>query len=277
MAIKEEDYFRYLEALLFWEGQIQTGVFQSKFGLSRPSASKYLNRFIDEQALDVYYNESEKTHCLATPFTPKLISESFTEYTQRVIDAHLHSFERSPLAVLPVPHRKLEPQLLRPILTACRKQSALDIRYQSIKHNGETERIIRPHSLVNTGLRYHLRAYCEASNSFRDFSLSRILSAEPDYRCKAQKGIQEDTLWQTPVELVIMPDPRLSLYAQQVIARDFNMQNQQATITTNAALINYLISILRLDFQHPNPEAQQIVISPECYRELSAKGLLWNE
>ncbi|MBD1581969.1 helix-turn-helix transcriptional regulator [Pseudoalteromonas sp. S16_S37] len=276
MATKEDDYFRYFEALLLWEGQIQTGLFQHKFGLSRPSASKYLNRFIDEQALDLYYDESEKAHCLASPFTPQLISENFTEYTQRVAEPHVHQLTQNHLSVLPLPNRKLEPQLLRPILTACRKLSALDIRYQSIKHNSETERIIRPHSLVNTGLRFHLRAYCEASDSYRDFSLSRILSAELDYKCKAKMSQQDDVSWQTPVELVIMPDPRLSHYAQQVIARDFNMQNQRATIVTNAALINYLISILRLDFQHPNPEAQQIVIVPECYRELSARGHLWN-
>ncbi|WP_440056877.1 helix-turn-helix transcriptional regulator (plasmid) [Pseudoalteromonas sp. T1lg65] len=276
MAIKEDDYYHYLEALLFWEGQIQTGLFQQKFGLSRPSASKYLNRFIEEQRITVYYDESEKAHRLGCAFTPRLITEDFSEYTRRVTEGHLHRFDYSHLASLPIPNRKLEPELLRPILTACRKQQALDIRYQSIKHNAETERIVRPHSLVNTGLRYHLRAYCEASDSFRDFSLSRILSAEPDYSCKAQKGIQDDSNWQTPVELVIMPEPRLSHYAQQVIARDFNMHNQRATIVTNAALINYLISILRLDFQHANPEAQQIVIVPECYRELSARGLLWN-
>ncbi|MCG7536628.1 WYL domain-containing protein [Pseudoalteromonas sp. OOF1S-7] len=276
MTTKEDEYFRYLEALLYWEGRIQTGLFQSKFNLSRPSASKYLNRYFEEQKRNVYYDESEKAHCLATHFTPELISEDFAQYSQLVVQPHLHQLEHSSITHLPVPHRKLEPHLLRPILTACRKQSALDIRYQSIKENGETERIIRPHSLVSTGLRFHLRAYCEASGAFRDFSLSRILSAEQDHNCKAKKTSQDDDSWQTPVELTIMPDPRLSHYAQEVIARDFNMQSRRATITTNAALINYLLSLLRLDCQHPNPEAQQIVIVPECYRKLRARGLLWN-
>ena len=54
---------------------------------------------------------------------------------------------------------------------------ALLIRYLSIS-SGETTREIVPHSLVNTGLRWHARAYCRTHAQFRDFVLTRITSAE---------------------------------------------------------------------------------------------------
>lgn len=276
MQAKEEQYFRYIEAVLFWQGEIQTGTFQDKFKLSRPSARRYLTDFIARYEIDAHYNESEKAYVLATPFTPNYISQDFTEYANLIGEQYVHNLSTSTIATLPLPHRKLNPTILRPILNACRRQSVLDIRYQSIKEGGETERIIRPHTLVNSGLRYHLRAYCEDAKGFRDFSLSRILSACPEFKCKAQKYKQDDEAWQQEVTLTIMPDPRLSDYAQQVIAHDFDMSGNKKQLKTNAALLNYLISILRLDVQHPSPEAQQIVMDPDCYRTLRKQKLLWN-
>lgn len=276
MQAKEELYFKYIEAVLFWQGEIQTGVFQDKYKLSRPSARRYVNDFIARYNIAASYNESDKAYILATPFTPNYISQDFTEYANLVGEQYVHNLSTSTISTLPLPHRKLNPTILRPILNACRRQSVLDICYQSIKEGGETERIIRPHTLVNSGLRYHLRAYCEDAKGFRDFSLSRILSASPEFKYKAKKYQKDDEAWQQAVTLTIMPDPRLSDYAQKVIAHDFDMNGHKKQLKTNAALINYLISILRLDVQHPNPEAQQIVMEPTCYSTLRAQGLLWN-
>ncbi|KAF7781255.1 hypothetical protein PRUB_b0412 [Pseudoalteromonas rubra] len=276
MQAKEEQYFRYIEAVLFWQGEIQTGTFQDKFKLSRPSARRYVTDFIERYQIAASYNESEKAYVLASPFTPNYISQDFAEYASLTGEQYVHNLSTSTITALALPHRKLNPTILRPILNACRRQSVLDIRYQSIKEGGETERVIRPHTLINSGLRYHLRAYCEHAKGFRDFSLSRIVSASPEFISKAQKYKKDDEAWQQEVTLTIIPDPRLSEYAQQVIAHDFDMHNHQKQIKTNAALINYLISILRLDVQHPHPEAQQIVMEPTCYQELRARGLLWN-
>src|SRR5699024_7861631 len=53
----------------------------------------------------------------------------------------------------------------------------LTINYASIS-TGETTREIVPHSLVNTGLRWHVRAYCRTHKEFRDFVLTRITSVK---------------------------------------------------------------------------------------------------
>ena len=137
----------------------------------------------------------------------------------------------------------------------------LDICYQSIKEGSETDRIIRPHTLINSGLRYHLRAYCEKAQGFRDFSLSRIVSAEPEFKSKAKQYKKDDAAWQQEVTLTIMPDPRLSEYAQHVIAHDFDMQNYKKHLKTNAALVNYLMSILRLDVNIQTQKHSKLLLS----------------
>lgn len=39
--------------------------------------------------------------------------------------------------------------------------------------DGET-RLIAPHTLIYTGMRWHVRAYCERNRDYRDFVLSRF-------------------------------------------------------------------------------------------------------
>ncbi|QTH72040.1 helix-turn-helix transcriptional regulator [Pseudoalteromonas xiamenensis] len=276
MTDKELVYFRFLDLHFYWEGQLQTGLFQKQFALSRPSAQKYIQQYIFDHQRPIEYVETLKSYVLKGAFLPTYVGGEFDEYTNVTAGKILTNLSSGQVHHITLPKRQLEPEILRPILTACRYQSALDITYLSLKENGESERIIRPHTLVNTGLRYHLRAFCEKSGKFQDFSLSRILAAEPELASKARHTKEEDTKWQQHVELMITPDPRLSLHAQAVIARDYQMNANKAVINTNAALVNYLINLLRLDCLHPSPEAQQIVIDPTCYRMLREEGLLWN-
>ena len=35
-------------------------------------------------------------------------------------------------------------------------------------------RLIAPHTLIYTGMRWHVRAYCEKNRDYRDFVLSRF-------------------------------------------------------------------------------------------------------
>jgi predicted DNA-binding transcriptional regulator YafY len=51
----------------------------------------------------------------------------------------------------------------------------VEVIYQSLTdRDSQQQRIIEPHSLINTGLRWHLRAYSEDTYDFRDFVLSRF-------------------------------------------------------------------------------------------------------
>jgi predicted DNA-binding transcriptional regulator YafY len=59
---------------------------------------------------------------------------------------------------------------------ACRAIHAkrpVAIRYHSMS-SGESERVIVPFALVDTGLRWHVRAFDRKSREFRDFVVTRI-------------------------------------------------------------------------------------------------------
>lgn len=72
-----------------------------------------------------------------------------------------------------------------------------------------TETDIHPHVLVKTGLRWHLRAYCEDKKQFRDFVLSRFRGT-PELLSPVTHSGELDLAWHTLIPLVFQPDHRLS-------------------------------------------------------------------
>ena len=63
--------------------------------------------------------------------------------------------------MLKVPDRSIKADVLRPLLKACRNHLRLDIDYVSLYIPTPEGRTIVPHTLVYTGIHWHVRAYCE--------------------------------------------------------------------------------------------------------------------
>jgi hypothetical protein len=64
------------------------------------------------------------------------------------------------------------------------------------------------------------------------------------------------------------PDHRLNDLQKKVIANDYQMQDQMLIIKVRAALLKYLLQHLRLDIYQGAAEQQQIVIEPQCRKEI---------
>jgi len=171
--------------------------------------------------------------------------------------------------VLSVPVRDVRPGVLRPIMQAARMQKRLDVDYVSIGNPDRQGRIIVPHTLVHTGLRWHVRAWCEKNQDYRDFVLSRFRDV-PDIMDESEHGVEGDTQWNTQVSIRIIPDPRLSPDQQGVIERDYGMEKGVLEITTRGKLVPYALKQLHIDPKEilEDPTAQQIVV--ENLEEVSA-------
>ena len=157
--------------------------------------------------------------------------------------------------------RDLRPEILRPILKACREGKRVEIQYASLTNPEPEYRVIQPHTAVHSGYRWHARAWCEKSGEFRDFVLSRI-SETPGITLAATHGVELDDAWNTRVIVVLVPDPRLTTAQQAVIARDYGMRDGRLEIPTRGALVSYVLQQLRVDSAPETrpPEAQRVVI-----------------
>ncbi len=131
--------------------------------------------------------------------------------------------------------------ILATVSRAIYASQPLSITYVSAS-SGEHKREIVPHSLVNTGLRWHVRAYCRKHKDFRDFVLTRITKASthsstvnPD-----KEGIQQDSAWHTQINIELMPHPHASF--ARAIELDYGLQpGQRLQLTLRAATAAYLL------------------------------------
>jgi predicted DNA-binding transcriptional regulator YafY len=261
--------YRLIETVAWWEGRLTTGHLMQSFGISRQQASKDINTYITEHApRNLTYDKQLKGYVPAKTFKPRFIDDSASAYLQLLFqnNERAEHVEGLKLAyahtkVLEVPDRSIRPQILRPLLKACREGLRLETEYVSLSNPEPEVRLIAPHTLVYTGMRWHVRAYCEKNRSYRDFVLSRF-RGEPDLLDKTEHGIALDEAWNTAVSVIIQPDPRLDAAQKAIIESDFGMLGGQLEIPSRRALVKYVLQRYQIDHKNldPKPEAQQIVV-----------------
>lgn len=261
--------YRMIEIIALWEGRLNTNHLIQSFGIGRQQASKDINTYlVDVAPGNLIYDKQLKGYKPSDSFVPKLTSGHADEYLHilsrsadmAVTFADLNMGFENTTMVRPVT-RNISPEILRPLVQAIREKKRVDICYTSLKDGECSERIISPHTLVCTPLRWHVRAYCEHAGGFRDFVLSRIHGI-PDINEQATYDKHADELWSTKVNVDIVPDPRLNEQQKKVIEKDYAMSDGVLSIATNASLIRYVLDAYSIDIhtQKSNPQGQQIVL-----------------
>ncbi|MCE0555466.1 WYL domain-containing protein [Motilimonas sp. E26] len=264
--------FRFIEIITLWEGRLITNHLQMAFGIGRQQASKIINTYIEQVShSNLVYDANQKGYCPSNTFQPKLTQGTASEYLNLIRQNEELSvtFERLNIVVpniecLAPPLRNIEPSMLQRLVKACRNQECIEVDYASLQQPENTDgRLICPHTLVFTGMRWHVRAWCEQSKRFSDFVLSRFRSVA-DVEGHASKTIESDSLWNESTQLVIIPDPRLTPEQQHIIATDYGMSQAKLIVPLRKALVNYALQLYRLNSIHQDPLVQQIVVEPAC-------------
>ncbi len=262
--------YRLIETVAWWEGRLTTGHLMQSFGISRQQASKDINTYINEHApRNLEYDKYLKGYVPSRHFKPLFIDDSASAYLHLLNQNHERAPHIEGLAlayahteVLHVPDRSVRPEILRPLLKACREGLRLETEYVSFNTPASEIRLIAPHTLVYTGMRWHVRAYCEKNRAYRDFVLSRF-RGEPDLLDPSDNGRDTDAAWNAEVQVIIEPDARLRPEQKSIIEVDYGMLDGQLRVNTRGALVQYILQRYQID---PNviqakATAQQIVVA----------------
>jgi len=262
--------YRLIEIIVFWEGRLTTNHLIDTFGIGRQQASKDINNYNNKVGVgNLVYDKFLKGYKPTPRFEPAVTSGTADEYLHLLNRNNdlSQTFDTLPLAtgnteILHVPVRNIDPSIIRAIVTAARQQKRLDVDYVSVNNPNREGRVIAPHTIVHTGLRWHVRAWCEKNQDYRDFVLSRFRGV-PEIMDLSEHNIDDDTSWNTPVTIKLKPDTRLSREQKAVIARDYGMTNGVLKIATRGSLVQYALQQLHVDDKllQGKPSAQQIIIS----------------
>jgi hypothetical protein len=256
---EQSQRLRFIELMCLWEGVINTKVICAHFGIGRQQASKDLKIYRETVApQNLSYNGKTKRYEATPQFVCKITDGGFSEYLHFASTSENQNITHA----LPLPEFTVPPAIFRLIKQACRDNLRLEVDYRSVNAPDKSGRIIVPHAIAHSGTRWHVRAFCEKNQDFRDFVLSRFKS-DIDILGDSDVDAHNDIAWHTWVTASIVPDQRLTPAQQQVVADDYGMTDMRLNIEVRASLLPYLLQMLRIDGHtiHADPKAQQVIVS----------------
>ena len=229
-----------LELLAYWEGKVNTKPLIKAFDISRQSASAIINKYLASNENTLVYDVTQEAYLITEAFNPKFINKTVDEYFDWQQVGKIPSFQsREPSAsqirIQPLP-RYVDPSVMRPLLKAMKCKTAVDCEYLSVTNNEPLGRLVYPHSFVKAANRWHVRGFCALRDNYLDFVLSRFRSVEYDGD-EASYTEKEDVKWNTFVDLILAPDPRLSDIQKQALEKDFNMKDGRLIVKARGALV----------------------------------------
>ncbi len=262
---------QYIEVMAYYAGVVTRSDVARAFGLSDPAATKDLKLYGDLAPGNLVYNHAVFGFEPAADFVA-LFADLAPAAVLPVIAANLAVANGPygdtllygvPTASLPLPARLPAAATLAQITRAIRTGRKLRVRYRSLTSTeSAAHRILEPHTLVDTGLRWHVRAYSEDRCEFRDFVLSRIVAAEC-LDTPAESGVQYDDDWVEAVTLKLAPHQGLDAMRRESLLFDYGAAGEVIEVNVRRALLGYMLQRLRIDTtpdHSGNPNAYQLML-----------------
>lgn len=238
----QRERLTYLEFRLYFMGEVGRPDLLARFGVAPAGATRDIAMYRELAPQNIEFDNSSKTYRASSGFAP-----IFEHHPQRVLSALSLGFgdgvDGDPRSLLPCefPAALSCPRMdvLAPICRAIHAKRPVAIHYQSMS-SGESERVIVPFALVDTGLRWHVRAFDRKSAEFRDFVITRIQNPNAlDDEPKAHELMDADIQWTRIVELDLVPHPRLS--RPEIIKMDYDMAGDCIHVRVRAAVAGYML------------------------------------
>ncbi|CCQ12027.1 COGs COG2378 [Pseudoalteromonas luteoviolacea B = ATCC 29581] len=234
--------------LMFTSSVTRNEIIQ-RFECGTAAASRDLALYKQLAPKNLTYNTTEKQYVVESKFKP-LFNHDPRKTLVKLANEISDGFDAISDTKFPVeaPSALNVPDLMivARISQAIFLNKVVNIIYTSLS-SGSGSRDIVPHSIVDNGLRWHVRAYCRKSKEFRDFVLTRITKATVmSDLSKEHESKEQDTDWNTFISLELVPHPKNIQYPT-AIALDYGMVDGSMTIKARAALTGYLLRRWNVD------------------------------
>jgi hypothetical protein len=244
----QRERLAHIEHFLMFRGEATRIELVERFGIAAAQATNDLSLYRELAPNNIGYDKSRRVHTRGLGFEPL-----FEYDVQRALASLCQGYGSGSVGTEPSPWRCEAPhQLNAPEISivaalceAIYRQCPVSITYVSLS-SGEQRRTIVPHTLVDNGLRWHVRAYDRKRQQFRDFVLTRMKKVKIESAgTESHESFLQDKQWNRFVELELVPHP--SIKHKEAIELDYQMSRGVLHRECRAAVAGYLLRRWNVD------------------------------
>jgi hypothetical protein len=248
MSNAAESRLEHIEFVLLFRGSISRQDLVGAFGIGEAAATRDFRQYNESCPGNMHLNSvTKRWEINVDSFKP-----CFKHRAQSVL-SKLRSPKYSELLGLSfatgAPRLSLpNVDILACVTRAIASKQAIRVRYMHA--SGACKEVeIAPHSLVDNGIRWHVRAFDRSRQIFWDFVLGRISNATviPDSISDVE-SVDADHQWNRIVRLELAPHPSSeNLKNPEAIEFEYNMQNGFIIKEMRAANAGYWLRLWNVD------------------------------
>lgn len=240
----------YIDFKLLFVGYVTRSEIVNHFELGLSAATRDINLYKEYAPGNMEYDNVQKRYFISSNFKPlfdhdprktliKLayqISDGFDAISDTLFPVESPS-------QLNVPDIFVVARLSQAIIN----NKPVNLIYTSLSSGSGTREFV-PHSIVDNGLRWHVRGYDRKSRSFRDFVLTRIskVTVKTEQTVQLEEQQQEDHQWTRIMPLQLVPHPK-NIQFPTAIEMDFGMRDGVLELNVRAAMVGYLLRRWNVD------------------------------
>ena len=248
----QRERLAHIEFTLMFKGEAGRQYLTDRFNVAPSVVTQDFARYRDLAPNNATYDEKKRLHLKTRQFKPLFqydVVRTLATLSQGFGDGFLGKTKLPTTCEAPFHLNKPDLVTVAALSEAIHKQRALTIEYISLS-SGTQKRTIVPHTLIDNGLRWHVRAFDRKTSEFRDFVLTRIQKIHSTNETtsnldESTETIQWDKQWNRIVELDIIPHPQLK--HPEAIELDYDMKNGLLKIELRAVFVGYLLRLWNID------------------------------
>ncbi len=243
----QRERLAYIEFLLWFLGDLRRPDLMERFDVGPAVATRDIASYREIAPENIVFNDPLKRYEVTSTFQPvfkyevhkvlSALSRGYAEGFDRPINGFLTS---------EFPQQLNQPtvQVLAVVSRAIHQKKAIRAKYCSFT-SGLTERELIPYALVDSGTRWHVRAFCRVSNKFKDFAINRIDDPVLLDDVKDNERPQHDHQWLKMLMVELVPHPQARF--PKVVERDYSMEAGTLVLNLRAAVAGYVLQAWSVD------------------------------
>ena len=269
LSHSQRERLSHIDFTLLFKGEARRSYLTERFNVSPSVATQDFARYKELAPRNVMYDEKRRLHLKTREFQPLFdydVIRTLATISQGFGDGFLGKVRSSMACEAPFHLNKPKLDVVAAISEAIHNSAATDIVYTSLTRGAGSRQIV-PHTLIDNGLRWHVRAFDRKQKEFRDFVLTRISKVDllDDEVNNEVETVPWDNQWNRIVELELIPHPRLE--HPEAVGMDYSMENDCLRVETRAAFAGYLLRLWNVDcsklIESEKPEFHLALKNPE--------------